>query len=219
MTDAVAEPIVYQGQFGDFVVTDHDRHEVQIYRAGLILAAVSFAIGVGLALWQPTNLKVLPWITVCYNLFALGLGISLWTIHIYLRPLHQALQVFWVIGAIAAFMFGHSNAEPFARTIYFNPLTILGVGFTFAALTGVYFKEAFCFNRLETKLLTPLVPVLLLGHLTGFLSLSVERTLLAVWAVLFLVFALRKLTQPLPSDIGDKSVFEYLRQQRQVTQP
>ncbi|MEO0834560.1 MAG: DUF2301 domain-containing membrane protein, partial [Cyanobacteria bacterium J06642_3] len=26
-------------------------------------------------------------------------------------------------------------------------------------------KEAFCFNRLETKILTPIVPLLLLGHM------------------------------------------------------
>jgi uncharacterized integral membrane protein len=32
-----------------------------------------------------------------------------------------------------------------------------------------------------------------------------------VWAVLFLIFAVRKVIQPIPPDIGDKSVFEYLR--------
>jgi uncharacterized integral membrane protein len=90
----------------------------------------------------------------------------------------------------------------------------LGVGFTFAALTGIYFKEAFCFNRLETKVLTPLVPVLLLGHLSGVLPLAWEQVLLGIWAVLFIVFALRKVVQAIPPDIGDKSVFAYLKQKR-----
>jgi uncharacterized integral membrane protein len=34
---------------------------------------------------------------------------------------------------------------------------------------------------------------------------------LGIWAGLFLVFAVRKLVQPIPPDIGDKSVFEYLK--------
>jgi uncharacterized integral membrane protein len=38
--------------------------------------------------------------------------------------------------------------------------------------------------------------------------------LLALWALLFLVFAVRKVIQPIPPDIGDKSVFAYLEQQR-----
>ena len=98
--------------------------------------------------------------------------------------------------------------------IYSHPLTIFGVGFGFAALTGIFFKEAFCFDRLETKLLTPLIPILLLGHLTGFLPMQWEQILLEVWAVLFVVFAIRKVIQPIPPDIGDKSVFEYLHSQQ-----
>jgi uncharacterized integral membrane protein len=90
----------------------------------------------------------------------------------------------------------------------------LGVGFTFAALTGIFFKEAFCFNRFETKLLTPLVPLILLGHLTGIVPADAQQILLALWAILFLVFALRKALQPLVPDIGDKSVFDYLKQQK-----
>jgi uncharacterized integral membrane protein len=89
-------------------------------------------------------------------------------------------------------------------------VSLLGVGFIFASLTGIYFKEAFCFNRLETKFLTPLVPTLLLGHLLGILPLNWEKGLLILWATLFVIFALRKLSQPLPNDIGDKSVFEHL---------
>jgi uncharacterized integral membrane protein len=103
--------------------------------------------------------------------------------------------------------------------VYLHPATLWGVGFSFASLTGIYFKEAFCFNRLETKLLTPLVPTLLLGHLFGFLPTQWEAGLLGVWAALFLVFALRKVIQPIPPDIGDKSVFAYLKSMRQGTIP
>jgi len=118
------------------------------------------------------------------------------------------------VGVGAAIAVSHGDPDPFVLTVYQHPLTLLGIGFAFIALTGIFFKEAVCFNRLETKFLTPLVPVLLLGHLTGILPLTVERGLLVAWAGLMLIFAVRKVIQPLPPDIGDKSVFEYLKQAR-----
>ncbi len=211
MTSSV-EPVIYQGQFGEFTITDRDRWEVITYRSGLILAALCFIAGTGLVLGSEktdSHLHIISWL---YSGFCLGLGVSLWTIHIYMKSLHRVLQVFWGIGVIASMAIAHGSPEPFALTVYNHPLTILGVGFVFAGLTGIFFKEAFCFNRLETKFLTPLIPVLLLGHLLGWLPPQMEQILLGLWAGLFAVFALRKALQPIPPDIGDKSVFVYLKQ-------
>jgi uncharacterized integral membrane protein len=205
------QPIVYQGQFGEFTINASDRQGVIIYRAGLMVAALSFAIGSTLALVWSDRPDLIQAISPLYTLFCLGLGVSLLSIHIYMVVLHRALQVFWLVGAIAAAVVAHLYPEPFAATLYLHPITILGIGFTFAALTGLFFKEAACFNRLETKFLTPLVPLLLLGHLIGFLPVIGEKVLLATWAVLFMVFALRKVFQAIPPDIGDKSVFAYLK--------
>jgi uncharacterized integral membrane protein len=204
------EPAVYQGQFGEFTIEDVDRKGVVIYRAGLAIAALSFAIATVLVFYQGSP----AWITGLYWLLWGAIGISLWTIHIYLAPLHRTLQVFWAIGGIASLGISLWVAEPLALYVYEHGITILGVGFTFAALTGIFFKEAFCFNRLETKLLTPIVPGLLLGHLLGWIPPTGAQTLLAAWAALFLVFALRKVIQPIPPDIGDKSVFDYLHSQQ-----
>lgn len=201
------EPIVYQGQFGSFTINDHDRQGVILYRSGLAIAALSFAIATGLAFLHNAF-----WITPLYFVFWTALGVSLFTIHIYLKPLHLALQGFWAIGGIAAITLLFVSPEPFALYVYQHPIWIFGIGFTFAALTGIFFKEAFCFDRFETKLLTPIVPSLLLGHLSGWLPLLWEQALLGTWAVLFSIFAIRKLIQPIPPDIGDKSVFEYLKQ-------
>lgn len=212
---ASVEPMIYQGQFGEFTITKDDRRGVVIYRGSLLVAALSFAIGAGLVLWQSNNPLAVQLLTPLYTVFWLALAVSLLTIHIYLEPLHRALQAFLLVGGVASLAIAHLSPEPFAQTVYTNPLTIFGVGFTFVALTGIYFKEAFCFNRLETKALTPIVPVLLIGHLVGLLPLAVEQLLLASWAILFLVFAVRKVMQPIPPDIGDKSVFDYLHQQRQ----
>lgn len=207
-----AELEVYEGQFGQFTITKSDRTEVMIYRTGLLVAALSFAIATCLIMIEGTTPTVLSTLTWLYAVFCVALGISLFTIHIYFALLHRLLQVFWAIGTITAIVLAVKNSEPLALFVYNHPVSLLGVGFSFAALTGIYFKEAFCFNRLETKFLTPLVPLLLLGHLAGVLPLAWEQVLLGVWAALFVVFALRKVVQAIPPDIGDKSVFSYLKE-------
>ncbi len=212
-TQTLSAPEVYQGQFGEFTISQSDRTGVVIYRAGLMVSALSFAIGSALILLN-NNPTVVTALTPLYTCFSIALGVSLFTIHIYMASLHRTLQVFWAIGSIASVILALSNSEPLALTVYNQPITLFGVGFTFVALTGIYFKEAFCFNRLETKILTPIVPLLLLGHLVGILPTQAENVLLGIWAALFLVFALRKTVQAIPADIGDKSVFTYLKEQR-----
>ena len=204
------EPQTYQGQFGEYTITKKDRLEVIIYRGGLVIAAVSFAIASNL--FFARGEVALPAITPLFALFSAGLGISLYFIHIYLKPLHLALQAFWLIGTVATLAIAVSHSEPLALYIYSHPLTLFGTGFTFAALTGIYFKEAFCFNRLETKILTPIVPILLLGHMAGILPIEMEQALLGAWSIGFSIFAIRKMTQAIDPDIGDKSVFAYLKQ-------
>ncbi|MEM1252068.1 MAG: DUF2301 domain-containing membrane protein [Cyanobacteria bacterium P01_H01_bin.21] len=218
MTTAPTNLETYEGQFGPFVITPDDRRDVIIYRSGLAVAALSFALGVILLTGRGAQLTPgLLWaMSGCYLTLWLGLGVSLWFIHIYLRSLHQALQLFWFIGGAASLGLLIAIPGPLVLTVYQQPLSILGIGFTFAALTGIFFKEAFCFNRLETKLLVPLVPGLLLTHMLGAIPTDIGRNLLIVWAVLFVVFAIRKLVQPIPPDIGDKSVFDYFKQQRQA---
>ena len=107
------------------------------------------------------NPAVFTLLTPLYACFSLALGVSLLTIHIYMASLHRLLQVFWAIGSIASVVLALSNSEPLAVTVYNQPITLFGVGLTFVALTGIYFKEAFCFNRLETKVLTVIVPLLI----------------------------------------------------------
>jgi uncharacterized integral membrane protein len=208
-----SQPRIYQGQFGDFTITKDDRAGVIIYRAALMVAAVSFAIGSSLVLLNNDS-STLQFLTPLYACFSLALGVSLLTIHIYMASLHRLLQICWAFGSLASIVLAINSSEPLALTGYTQPITLLGIGFTFVALTGIYFKEAFCFNRLETKLLTFIVPLLLLGHLVGVRSLQWEQLLLGLWAILFIVFALRKAVQEIPADIGDKSVFAYLKEQR-----
>ncbi len=216
MIESDTAPEIYQGQFGTFTITDRDRRSVVIYRSALMVAAISFGMGTIVVLSQlgqtkGANSNILDLITFLYITFSVALGIAVAMIHIYMVVLHRALQAFWAIGCVSAIGFSIYYQQPIGSIVYHHPLTILGVGFTFAALTGVFFKEAFCFNRFETKILTFLLPVLLLGHLINILPQTSESILLSVWAGLFLVFAIRKAIQPIPPDLGDKSVFEYLK--------
>jgi uncharacterized integral membrane protein len=140
-TQTASASEVYQGQFGEFTVDDSDRTGVIIYRAGLMVAALSFAIGSVLVLFNnnPTTIAAL---TPLYACFSLGLGVSLLTIHIYMAFLHRLLQVCWGIGSISAVVLALSSSEPLAIAVYNQPLTLFGIGFTFVALTGIFFKEA-----------------------------------------------------------------------------
>ena len=215
--DIVSE--VYQGQFGEFTITKDDRLSVIVYRSALAIAALCFSVGAMLVILQPNNPEVLSWLTWLYVGFSIALGVALWTIHIYLELLHRVLQIFWAIGAIAAVGVMLYFPEPLAIAIYNHPIALVGIGFSFAALTGIFFKETFCFNRFETKFLVPLLPVLILGHLANLLPMAIERGFLAAWAILFVIFAIRKVTQEIPSDIGDKSVFAYLKAEKLGIKP
>lgn len=205
------ESQIYQGQFGNFTITEDDRKEVIIYRLGLGLAGLSFALGVLLFFIMgltPLNEKVL---TILFTIFILSLGVSLQTIHIYLKPLHNTLKVFWLIGTISTIIFFIESKGYLVTYIQNQSLSLLGIGFIFASLTGIFIKEAFCFNRIESKFLTFIIPSLLLGYIIGILPLKLEQILLTLWAMLFLVFIMAKSIQEISPDIGDKSVFEYLK--------
>lgn len=214
MVAANTESSVFQGEFGEFTITQGDRLGVIAYRGCLLTAALCFAAGTAIVLTGMDNSAAPLLLDGLSAGFLLALGGSLLLIHIYMASLHRTLQLFWLIGTVAAVVVRFQYAAPVPVAVYQHPLSILGIGFAFAALTGIFFKEAFCFNRLETKALTPLVPILLLGHLFSVLPIGVETGLLGAWAVLMMIFALRKTVQAIPGDIGDKSVFAYLKQQK-----
>jgi uncharacterized integral membrane protein len=78
---------IYQGQFGEFTITDSDRREVILYRTGLAIAALSFVSGVTLFLTNTLSSFLWPILNLLFLLFSLGLSLSLWKIHIYLKHL------------------------------------------------------------------------------------------------------------------------------------
>lgn len=201
---------VFEGMFGTYTITERDRREVLGYRLALTAVAVGLvALLLQWRQWGPS--LTWPWLL----LMGAGLGLALRWIHIYLRPLHKALQLFWLLGCLGtAALAVRVGPEALLPTLAAQPLWILAVGPFFAALTGIGFKEFFCFRRPEAIGVTLLLPVALLGHLSGLLAPQSSGTLLTVAGVLLLVLCLRKFPMPAAADVGDKSVFEHLARQR-----
>ena len=202
----------FEGMYGPYCITLQDQREVQLYRICLLVCGLSFSAGLGQWILigpQLATLWLLP--------LAVSLGLALRWIHIYLRPLHQALQLFWAAGCIGwlvlAMQAGPSNIF---NTLESQRLWTLAIGPLFASLAGIGFKEFFCFRRPEAIGLTLLLPVALLGHLSGLIPGPVAISMLAICSSLLVLLALRKFGMEAAADVGDKSVFAYLEDLRKA---
>jgi len=206
---------VFEGVYGPFRITDADRREVLGYRLALFTAALAQAAL--LLQWQRWGGGWLwPWLL---PLLA-GAGLALRWIHIYLRPLHRALQLLWLVGSLGFVALAiQAGPSGMAQAVAADGRWIWAIGPFFAALAGIGFKEFFCFRRPEAIGVTLLLPVALLGHLSGLLPGGGTALLLGLEAALLLVLCLRKFPMAAAADVGDKSVFAYLESQRQRPSP
>jgi uncharacterized integral membrane protein len=183
---------------------------VALYRGGLTVAAVALLLCTAIGLISPPD-AAFSWKIGDLLAFAgaAGLGVSLWFIHIYVTPLKRFVQVLWAVGVASALILAIKEDTSVVRQVITNPVTVWGVGPFFAAVTGVAFKEGLCYGKFEAAALFFVTPILLLGHLTGWVPPDGQKALLVVFTALFSIFAARKYTQKLEDDLGDKSVFEF----------
>ena len=174
------------GVYGPYSITEQDRREVQLYRTSLLLAGVAL-LG-GMIHWWALGSS---WAWVWTLPLASALGLALHWIHIYLRPLHRMLQLFWLLGCIGWIGLNlQVGVRASLATLAANPVWILAVGPLFAALAGIGFKEFFCFRRPEAIGLTLLLPVSLLGRLLGLIGPSTSFALIALSAALLVLLSL-----------------------------
>tara|TARA_B100000700_G_scaffold90300_1_gene101895 strand:- start:318 stop:977 length:660 start_codon:yes stop_codon:yes gene_type:complete len=201
-----------KGVYGDFIVTSKDKKEVLFYRLSILLCGLFFSIGI--AQWF-TNGSDQTWIWLLG--ISISIGLSLKWIHIYLRPLHQTLTIFWVFGCIGFLILSyHFGVTKLIYGLRENPKSILLIGPLFASLTGIGFKEFFCFRRIEAIGITIFIPIALIGYLTELANESFTFAMLLVSSLLLLILGIRKFNLPAEADIGDKSVFDYLESQRKL---
>lgn len=225
---ALSEPPTFAGRYGKWTLTDNDRAEVLAYRAALNLLAFSFDAAAAAALLgdETTQQQVLNVASVGG---VVGLGAALFLVrsakrrgartellshlvqvHMYVTPIKRFMQALWLAGTVGCVALAFTNADmPVATYVASHPQAVWLIGPVFAALTGLSFKEGACYGTPESVALFFAVPALLLGKLAGAPD-DVEKLLLVVVALLLSVFALRKWTQPLQADIGDKSIFDFM---------
>ena len=205
----------FEGVYGPYTITSIDRREVQRYRISLLVAGLAMTAGL-VHWWQFGDRWAWVWLV---PLMA-GLGLALHWIHIYLRPLHNALRLFWLMGCLGwGLLLMQAGPNEALTTLVEQPLWILAIGPLFAALAGIGFKEFFCFQRPEAIGLTLLLPIALLGRLVGIISTSLCAAFLLIAGLLMVLLALRKFGMEAAADVGDKSVFAYLDSQRPVSTP
>ena len=204
-----------EGVYGPYTITSIDRREVQRYRISLLVAGLAMTAGL-VHWWQFGDRWAWVWLV---PLMA-GLGLALHWIHIYLRPLHNALRLFWLMGCLGwGLLLMQAGPNEALTTLVEQPLWILAIGPLFAALAGIGFKEFFCFQRPEAIGLTLLLPIALLGRLVGIISTSLCAAFLLIAGLLMVLLALRKFGMEAAADVGDKSVFAYLDSQRPASTP
>ena len=205
----------FEGVYGPYTITSIDRREVQRYRISLLVAGLAMTAGL-VHWWQFGDRWAWVWLV---PLMA-GLGLALHWIHIYLRPLHNALRLFWLMGCLGwGLLLMQAGPNEALAMLVEQPLWILAIGPLFAALAGIGFKEFFCFRRPEAIGLTLLLPIALLGRLVGIISTSLCAAFLLIAGLLMVLLALRKFGMEAAADVGDKSVFAYLDSQRPASTP
>ena len=201
-----------KGLYGDFIVTSNDKKEVLFYRLSILFCGLFFSIGIANWFYNGSDKA---WIFLVG--MSISIGLSLKWIHIYLRPLHQMLIIFWLLGCIGliilSYNFGLTNI---VNGLKENPKSLLFIGPLFAALTGIGFKEFFCFRRIEAIGITIFIPIALIGFLTKLANGKFTFSILVLASLQLLLMGIRKFSLPVEADIGDKSVFEFLENQRKL---
>ena len=93
------ETKTYQGIYGAYTITQEDQSEVKRYRMSLRVCGISFSTCLFQWIYLGPNQAFL-WLAP----IAISIGLALQWIHIYLRPLHNALKIFWVLGCLGGFL-------------------------------------------------------------------------------------------------------------------
>ncbi len=200
----------FEGLYGKYHITQEDKIEVKKYRIALLICGIAFTTGI--IQWITTG-GSFAWVWLIPMIISLGFALQ-W-IHIYIRLLHNLLKGLWAIGSIGILiLILNGNNQELLSNIASKPILALLIGPYFAAMTGLGFKEFFCFQKPEAIGLTLFLPISIGSHILGILNKESIMILMLFSAILLLILSVRKFGMDPASDIGDKSVFEYLKQKQ-----
>jgi len=201
--EQAADARVHRGAYADWTVDAADRAAVLAYRGCLSAMTLGAALTMGLC-------RVGAHVDAekAYFLGAVGLGGALSLVRVYVREIRAAMRALWATGFAGSVGIAMYAPEPLPVYVWEHPMSVWVVGPMFAAMTGLAFKEGMCYGKPEAALLFFAVPATCLSHLFGASADACETEANVVLALL-VVFALRKYTQPIKDDLGDKSIFMF----------
>ena len=195
-------------------VEARDVREVLLYRAGIAVCAGAMVLALAASAGGPAGAdwlahRRLP-LTAAVLLLTAGTGLSVATIHLYIRGFRALLRWLYAAGAaglLLVVVWAGLSGRAFLGLLLGSPVGLVAWGPVLAALCGVAVKEAVCFGRIEAVLFATLTPLLVAGRLWGFLGPRSLQLLFAADTVLLCVFAVAKARMPVERDIGDKSLY------------
>lgn len=212
--NVISGPI--KGMYGNYYITSDDIDEVTRYR--LSLTVMSF-LQTGALVLSGSSLSVPQFLPdIMFFLSTAAFGVALQNIHIYAKPMHNLLKVFWasgLFGAIVIFLKALTVGETMSSYALWHPEAMLALGWQFVALTGLFVKEALCYGQNQAYALIAVTPAVCLAHLFGIGDFKQQLSAGFLYAGLFMYFCALKLRQSPVEDLGDLSVFQYLAAERE----
>jgi uncharacterized integral membrane protein len=192
-------------------LTKQDRISVIIYRAGIVLSAISIALGAFLLFTSPSSgaavCPVTGFLVLLISLYV-SVGLSVFFIHLYISKFHRGLKkLYYAALACLLLLFFLSGGDlPGAFTSgHYLALLLLPLSGCLGFITA---KEAFCFKLMEGYILALVMPAYLVLVASGQMTARGAAFGLVFIAALLLLFTLRKVSMPLHYDIGDKSAYQ-----------
>ncbi len=205
--DKVGE--VFQGEHGEYTLTQRDYLEARIQRYGLFLTLACSLIAIFLVSISEDLSDYANILAGLYWLVCLSLAAVLKVIHLYSIIIKFVLRLLLLIGVIISLVVMLTTDNRFILALS-EGAGYVGVCFILAVLTGLYIKEATCFEQWDAKALCIMLPLLAAIDVFTSAGETIKIVLLWFWGGLFFSLMVKKNFQPLEYDIGDKSIIEDL---------
>ncbi len=202
---------VFEGEYGEYRLTKLDYLEARIYRYGLFLTLACSLIGIFLVSTSENLSDYASVLAGLYWLVCVSLAAVLKVMHLYSIIVKFIFRLLLFIGVIISLWVMLTCDKLFVLALS-EGAGYVGLCFILAVLTGLYLKEATCFEQLDAKALSVMLPLLAATDVFTSASETVKIGLLWLWGGLFLSVMVRKAFQPLEYDIGDKSIIEDLEE-------
>ena len=192
-----------------------DKISVILYRGGILFftilvlfAGIFISITYDKYRWENLSIQNEEGFKTFILLIHLFIGISVATIHIYLKKFRNIVKLLYlvsVVSLVSLLLFSKGNIGSFILKNPQGPFFLLPLTFTVGFIT---MKEAFCFRLYEGYILALFFPCFLFLLSTKVFSPSLTGAILIGIGITMSYFCIRKLKIPFAYDIGDKSAYE-----------